>query len=294
MAHKIGRMRHTDLTIMRDGLRLAATLDSPDGFDTSGIRTTPEAQKASMTAGTAAPADSDPDQRDVVLIFHGFTADKDHPLLTAAASKVVGRGMLAVRLDFNGHGDSEGDFRNMTVVNEVEDANALLGRVLDGSLGIHARRIFLLGHSQGGVVTGLLGGLYPDVVSGLVLLAPAATLVDDAVCGSTRGLEYDPLHIPALQDYKGRKLGGFYLRTAQVLPVYQIAARFDGPVCLVHGTADQVVDPKASLRYRRAFHHAELHLLDGLDHSLINRDPDTAAKIAADWLADQRRKEETL
>lgn len=276
---------------MRDGLRLAATLDSPDDFDLSGIRATPEAQKA---AGTVASADGAADRRDVVLLFHGFTSNRNAALLTSIASRAVGGGMLVIRLDFNGHGDSEGDFRNMTVANEVEDANALLERVLDGTLGIRARRIFLAGHSQGGVVTGLLGGLYADVISGLVLLAPAATLVDDAVCGATRGLVYDPTHIPAVQDYGGRELGGFYLRVAQVLPLYQIAARFDGPVCLIHGTEDQIVDPRASLRYRRAFHHAELHLLDGLEHSLINRDPDAAAKIAADWLIARRGKEETL
>lgn len=40
------------------------------------------------------------------------------------------------------------------------------------------------------------------------------------------------------------KLGGFYLRTAQVLPIYEVSARFSGPVSVIYGTNDQVVNPK--------------------------------------------------
>lgn len=130
----------------------------------------------------------------------------------------------------------------MTVVNEIADAKA----VLDKALAWCYSRIVLAGHSQGGVVASMLAGYYPDVIDQLVLMAPAATLKMDAQQGVLQGATYDPQHIPAYLDIRdGLKVGGFYLRTAQQLPIYEVAQQYAGPVTLIHGTADQVVSPRA-------------------------------------------------
>lgn len=39
-------------------------------------------------------------------------------------------GPAGLRFDFNGHGESGGKFENMTVINEVADANAVLEAIL--------------------------------------------------------------------------------------------------------------------------------------------------------------------
>ena len=39
-------------------------------------------------------------------------------------------GPASLRFDFNGHGESGGKFENMTVINEVADANAVLEAIL--------------------------------------------------------------------------------------------------------------------------------------------------------------------
>ena len=35
-------------------------------------------------------------------------------------------GFACIRFDFNGHGESDGEQYNMTVVNEIEDANGII------------------------------------------------------------------------------------------------------------------------------------------------------------------------
>lgn len=203
----------------------------------------------------------------LAILMHGFTSDRGvnpDQLLYQLAHRLEDDGLATLRFDFNGHGKSDGEFKDMTVLNEIGDAKAILdyARSIDG-----VKNIYLVGHSQGGVVASMLAGYYHDSIDRLVLLAPAATLKDDALKGDTQGYTYDPENIPSeLPIKKGLTLGGFYLRTAQTLPIYEVAKQYQGPVWLVHGTDDQVVDPIASKRYDDVYAKSNLSLLPHADH----------------------------
>jgi len=136
------------------------------------------------------------------------------------------------------------------------------------------------------VVASMLAGYYPDLIHKLVLMAPAATLKDDAIAGHTRGLDYDPHHIPAqLPMDNGKVLGGFYLRTAQLLPIYETAQNFTGPVCLIHGDADQIVANKASQRYDDVYQNSTFHLIPGASHRLDGAARATVLQLATDFIS---------
>lgn len=218
---------------------------------------------------------------DMAILFHGFTADKNESLIVDIAEKLRDENVASVRFDFNGSGESDGEFEDMTVPNEIADAKAILDYVRTDP---HVNKIYLVGHSQGGVVASMLAGLYPDLVDKVVLLAPAASLKSDAQKGVLQGVSYDPHHIPDQIRLYGFKIGGFYLRTAQVLPIYEVSQRYTGPVAIITGTADQVVDPVFSKKYDEVYDDAQLHLIDGADHSLSGEARDTAVGLAADFL----------
>lgn len=194
----------------------------------------------------------------MAIIFHGFTANRNTSLLKEITNSLRDENIASVRFDFNGHGDSDGKFENMTVLNEIEDANAILNYVKTDP---HVRNIYLVGHSQGGVVASMLAGLYPDLIKKVVLLAPAATLKSDALKGNTQGVTYNPDHIPDCLPFKDLTLGGFYLRIAQQLPIYEVSAQFTKLVCLIHGTDDNVVSPNASKKYDQIYQNSTLHLI---------------------------------
>ncbi|WP_048000580.1 alpha/beta fold hydrolase [Lactiplantibacillus herbarum] len=229
-----------DLVIKRDGLDLQARLEEP-----------------AVVGSTLA------------ILMHGFTADMGYDetrIIPRLAAALLEHGVATLRFDFNGHGRSAGRFQDMTVLNEIADAKA----VLDYALTLNYQRIILIGHSQGGVVASMLAGYYPEQIAQLILLAPAATLKSDAQKGVLQGSTYDPKHVPAeLSLVNGLMVGGFYLRTAQTLPIYEIAQQYTGPVELIHGTADTVVDPQASERYHEIYQNSHLHRLAGADHSFM-------------------------
>ncbi|MCH3905062.1 MAG: lysophospholipase [Lactobacillus sp.] len=219
---------------------------------------------------------------DMAILFHGFTANRNIHLLTELAKQLRDENVASVRFDFNGHGESDGAFEKMTPLNELEDANAILEYVHTDP---HVRNIFLIGHSQGGVIASMLAGLYPDLVKKVVLIAPAATLRSDAEQGKLQTISYNPRHIPDRLHYQNLIMDGFYMRIAQNLPIYEVSAKFTGPVCLIHGTADKIVSPKASQKYHDLYQNSSLHLLDNADHRLTNeQDLQTAVKIATDFV----------
>lgn len=203
----------------------------------------------------------------MAILCHGFGGNKDEHqgMMKAIADSLLVEGIGSIRFDFNGHGESEGKFSEMTVPNEIEDAKCIYRYITALP---YCGKVSIVGHSQGGVVSSMVAGeLGADKIDRVVLLAPAAVLREDALRGSTFGKQYDPINPPAeIPLFPGVALGGEYVRTARTLPIYETACQYTGPVCLIHGTDDRVAPYSFSETYNREYQHSELHLLDLDDH----------------------------
>ena len=223
------------------------------------------------------------DKLPLVMILHGFTGNKNEKLLRTLADALEAKGAASIRFDFNGHGGSEGDFINMTVLNEIEDAKQVYAYVRDLKW---VDGVSIAGHSQGGVVSSMVAGeLGVDDIKKVVLLAPAAVLRDDALRGDIMGFKYDAGNPPAegVKIYGDYVLGRNYILTAQTLPIYETAAKFTGPACVIHGTGDRIVPYTYGERYNAGYKNGELHLLEGADHGFTGFE-DEAAAIAVSFL----------
>lgn len=222
----------------------------------------------------------------IVIICHGFTGNKDWSLFISLADTLQAHGIATIRFDFNAHGDSDGDFVNMTVPNEIEDAKCVYHYAVNLPF-IDTHRIGMVGHSQGGVVVSMVAGELKDSLSAIVLLAPAAVLRDDAIRGNTMGAIYDPLSPPEYVELpSGHHLGCKFIQTAFSLPIYETAEQYRGAACIIHGTGDRIVPYTYSERYHRIWQNSELHILDGVDHS-FNHNLQLVTSIATHYLVEQ-------
>ncbi len=219
----------------------------------------------------------------LVILMHGVFSNKEFPIISELAYKLQKKGIASVRFDFNGHGESDGAFKDMTVPLEVKDALAVYEYVKALNF---VSNISLLGHSQGGVVTSLVGGELKDAIKSVVLLAPAAVMEDQTNAGMMMGVKFDPHNIPESIKVFNHTVGHEYLATCQTLNIYNVAANYQGPVCLIHGKADQVVPFSYSEKYDQVYTNSTLHLLEGETH-LFNQDMFTAAQIAVDFIVKQ-------
>lgn len=219
----------------------------------------------------------------IVVLCHGFTGNMGGPLFDGIAHDLLAEGIGVLRFDFNAHGQSDGEFRNMTVPNEIEDALAVVDWARRQP---QTRDVSLLGHSQGGVVAAMTAGkLGRKTVKAVVLMAPAAVLRDDALRGNTMGAFYDPWNAPEyVQLPSGHQLGRDYIRTALTLPIYETAARYEGPVFIIHGQADRIVPYTYGERFHDVMPRSAIEVIPGEDHG-FSADTPRAASLAVSWLA---------
>ena len=107
-----------------------------------------------------------------VLICHGLGGHKvgKHRLYVHLANRLASIGIAALRIDFRGSGDSEGEFIDMTINTEVSDALKAL-EFLKNDSHIDKNKISIFGRSLGGVIAVLASHQYKQIKS-MVLWAP--------------------------------------------------------------------------------------------------------------------------
>lgn len=223
----------------------------------------------------------------MVIFSHGFGGDMTFHLWDPIIERLNAAGIGAVRFDFNGCGKSDGEFQNMTVPNEIEDLMAVISwtRSQPRTAGIS-----LVGHSQGGVVSGMAAGECGSTqIERLVLLSAAAVLREDALRGSSQGASFDPWHLDKpyyVVPGRGLKIGRDYIQTAMTLPIYDTTAKYGGPALIINGMADTVVPYTYAQRYHEVLNDSQLIIIPGEDHT-YTVSPDYAVELVADWLIKQ-------
>lgn len=202
----------------------------------------------------------------IVMILHGFNASKDMSLLVELANKLNNNGIATISFDFNGHGQSEGSFLDMTALNEIEDTKKVYEYI---SKLPQVKSVSLAGHSLGGVVAAMFAGeLGTDKIKTIVLMAPAGEIKDDTLKGDLFGIKYNPQNIPEyITLSNGLKVGKPFLQTSQTLLIYETAKKYEGPVLIIHSKDDQLVPYSYGVEFKNIYKNAELKTLSGFDHN---------------------------
>jgi len=249
-----------------------------------GEKVTIDGDHGKLSAIIQKPALKEGEKCPMVVFCHGFGGTKDGPLFELICDTLQAHGIASVRFDFNGHGESEGAFKDMTVPNEIEDAKKVVEYVRDLR---YVDGLAIVGHSQGGVVASMTAGELSEALGkpafkAVALMAPAAVLREDAIRGNTFGKQYDPLDPPEyVQLWGTQQLGANYIRTAFSLPIYETAAKYQGPALIIHGNADRIVPYTYGERFHQIWPKSEFVLQEYVDHGFsqnIYRSTDIVAQ----------------
>ncbi|MBM4078498.1 MAG: alpha/beta fold hydrolase [Planctomycetes bacterium] len=225
-----------------------------------------------------------------VVLCHGFTGHKGetHFLFVKMSRALARKGIASLRFDFRGSGDSEGDFRDVTISAEIADALKAVDFVA-AQKRVDAKRIGILGLSLGGCVAACVAGRDQRVKS----LALWSAVAAPAKLFKTRWSEQQ---IASWRKTGGMDIGGLELGLCFLddLPNNDPAAAIrqcQAPVLIIHGRKDESVPVAHADVYlaeaRRRGIRAEKFILPGADHVFRRLDWErTVIEKTARWFVE--------
>lgn len=197
------------------------------------------------------------------ILVHGFTGHMEEDHIIGAQEAINEAGVSVLRVEMYGHGGSDGEFINHTLYKWVTNMIAVVNyaKKLD-----FVTDLYLCGHSQGGLLTMLIGGMFPDDFKAIVPLSPAWMIPEIARNGTLLGLSFDPQHIPDVLHFGDKDLSGDYCRVAQTIHVEDEIERYKGKVFIIHGDADDTVPFEYAEKALALYANAKLVPIHDDDH----------------------------
>jgi pimeloyl-ACP methyl ester carboxylesterase len=233
-------IRHHDFS--HNGLTLRSTVHIPEG-----------------PAGTRWPT---------TVFVHGFTSNRlELPNFVGMSRLLAADGIASVRFDLSGHGESDGDFFDVTITGEIAETRAVLGAVRAFDF-VDPDRIGLVGMSMGGVVAGIVAAEEPGI-SALCLWSPAAVAPFEIGSGYLKGRSLAAqIEEKGYFDADGHRMSPALVEDIAGLDVYGRSSGYSGPVHILHGDKDEIAPLKYVRRYLVHYEgNAERQIVEGADHA---------------------------
>ena len=243
--------------------------------------------------GTLALPDGAP--APVILLFHGFTGNRDElavaktkeGVLQRTARLLAEKGVASLRIDFRGSGESTDiAFADTTFEKQIADGIAAIAFV-ESDARVDGQKLGIIGWSQGGLVASAVAGRTnkPDAVALWAAVAtPAETFTgllgaDTLKAGMATGDK--PLNIKLPWGAEIALKQGFFDGIASINPGAEIAA-YKGPLFVAQGTEDTTVLPASADVFLEKHDGIEVKWSEKMDH-VFNAftGPETLDKMVA-------------
>ncbi len=227
------------------------------------------------------------------VFAHCFTCSKESRAARYISTALAEKGILTLRFDFTGLGDSEGEFSGTTFSHNLDDLVAAVSALRE----LHPVPALLVGHSLGGTAVLAAAGQIEPVAAVATIGAPFEPIHVARLFGTT--IESIEQHGKAEVDVGGRPftIQKSFLDDLEKHCSAERIGSLSKALAVFHSPQDNVVGiENARAIYEAARHPKSFISLDGADH-LLGR-PDDAryvANVLAAWaeryLPDRRPEE---
>jgi pimeloyl-ACP methyl ester carboxylesterase len=215
----------------------------------------------------------------VVIFSHGYGGTNRNGRVYAEA--LARKGIAAYCFDFSGGSPasrSDGKTTEMSVFTEKGDLEAVIEMVKSFDFA-DTNKLFLLGESQGGMVSAMTAADQPDTIRGLILIFPAFVITDDAQRKYTSLAE-----IPDEVEMMGMRIGRRYYDDIWDYDIYKHIAAYDKDVLIIHGDRDQLVPVFYSEKAAEIYPSSQLKIIPGAGHGFQGEDEKTAITYELEYV----------
>ena len=201
----------------------------------------------------------------LVIICHGFDGTKTDKKFVELARFLQKEGIATFRFDFEGCGDSEGKFEEMTIEKEASALNSALKAVLKRG-DFDSKRVGFVGYSLGGVVATLFIRNFDFPAKTMVFWSQAFNQKELFKIWHKRS-EIKKWERKGFLVKGDKKLGKEYLKENKNRDWSFLLSEIPGiPIFLIHGKKDEDVPLKFSERLAKSYKNIKLKVLNGADH----------------------------
>jgi dipeptidyl aminopeptidase/acylaminoacyl peptidase len=255
----------------------AVTVTTPSGHTLVGTLTLPRGAARGRPVGAVVTiTGSGPQDRDEAMGFSSYRPFRQ------LADSLGRRGIAVLRMDDRGTGQSKGTFRGATSADFAQDVRAGLA-YLRTRPEIDARRLAVVGHSEGAVIAPMVAEQEPTL-AGIVLLAGVARPARSALAFQLRNLfERDTTFTAARRDSAIAAIPQRIERMMAEDPWMDYFLKYDPgatmrrvrtPVLILTGGRDQQAAPEQVPEQEAAFRaggnrDVTARILPGLNHLFV-------------------------
>lgn len=211
-----------------------------------------------------------PGRAPTVVFLHGYGSDMSGEKAMRLREWCLGTGRALLRLEYSGHGGSDGAFEEGTIGRWAADVRRVIEAKTQGDL-------VLVGSSMGGWLALLTALALPGRVAGLLGLAAAPDFTEDLMWEAMPPFERQRLMaegvIRARSDYGELVLTRALIEDGREHLVLRGPIALSCPVRLIHGQQDASVPWETALKLAGRLEGADVQVIlvkDG-DHRLSRR-----------------------
>ncbi len=209
-----------------------------------------------------------------VILLPGFISGKDEKHIDSLARQLAENGILALRFDPAGFGESEGtiteDYRLSVYMNDID----VMCTWLKHQSFVNGSVIGLFGHSMGGMAAICFGADYPTGISAISVVAPphffggSIAMKKELPDWEKKG-EHTFSRVIAGNTQETRfTLPYAFVKDAHPYNALESVKAVKQPIMVITGTMDERVDPKETRELYRAANEPKQYVeIIGMKHS---------------------------
>jgi pimeloyl-ACP methyl ester carboxylesterase len=200
----------------------------------------------------------------IVILVHGFSSNKNTKSWVLLKNLLDKEGITSLRIDLFAHGESEGNFEDLTTSQAVNDIlSAIQYAKKDGY-----KKIGLVGSSFGGLASIMAASQSSDL-SLLALKSPVSSYEEIWVHKKNPELitEWKNNGIREFEDENGNyTLKYDFFDDIKNNQAHKVASNIKVPTLIVHGDSDTVVPVEQSIILSKIIPQCQLILVKSADH----------------------------
>ncbi len=214
-----------------------------------------------------------------IIFSHGYNGDYTN--YEYESEFFAAYGFITYHFDFCGGSNrskSSGKSTDMTIFTEKEDLLDVFNYI-SSMEHVDKQNIYLVGGSQGGLVTALAAEEIADKINGVVLYFPAFNIPDDW------REKYPSIDdIPDVTDFWELKLGKEFFTAIHNFNPYETISKFNKDILIIQGDSDDIVKQSYSEKTASLYDKSQLIILKDEGHGFSDKGNKIAMEKALDFL----------